>query len=154
MNILTNFTNLATEKLKMTLAWRNTPIVRENMYSKDEISLEKHLSFIESLKNAKDKAYFLVTSKDNTDIGVIYFTDISNLSCTMGIYANPKIRGIGKTLMKEIIEYGFTTLQCEKIKSEVYITNIKAISLYKKFGFKEITRDKKVLFMELQNENR
>ena len=140
----------------MILEWRNHPNIRKWMYNQKEISFESHLNFIESLKNSKDKIYFLV-KVDKKYIGTLYFTDINyqNKSIYFGLYSNPKITGIGKILLKTIIDYAFNTLNMNTLKLEVFDTNKKALNLYKKFNFKEIEKkiinNKKVIVMELNS---
>ncbi len=57
---LINFVDMSLDEKKMVLEWRNHPNIRKYMYNRYTISLEEHLNYIESLKNAKDKRYFLV----------------------------------------------------------------------------------------------
>ena len=152
---LINFIDLIYDEKKMVLEWRNNQNIKKWMYTQDDINLESHLNFIDSLKNSKDKLYFLV-KKDNIYIGVIYFTQIKpNESLHMGIYTNPNLKGYGKILLETIINFSFEILKVEKIFSEVYFENERAFSLYKIYGFKEysykIVNDKKVICMELNN---
>ena len=69
---LINFIDLSLEEKIMVLGWRNHPEIRKWMYNQDEIKLEEHLNFIDSLKLRKDKLYFLVKKEDEF-IGVIDF---------------------------------------------------------------------------------
>ncbi len=122
------------------------------------IKLKEHLTFIESLKSRKDKLYFLLKKEDEF-IGVIDFTQLAEkISVHMGIYSNPNIKGNGKILLNKIIDYSFNDLKVKKIFSEVFAENNKAHNLYKKFNFKDISEkivnNKKVICMELENENR
>ncbi len=128
------------------------------MYNQDEIKLKEHLSFIDSLKSRKDKLYFLVKKEDEF-IGVIDFTQlVEKTSVHMGIYSNPNIKGNGKILLNKIINYSFNNLKVKRIFSEFFAENDKAHNLYKKFNFKDISEkivnNKKVICMELENENR
>ena len=117
---LMNFTELTLEQKEMVLIWRNSSEIRKWMYSQEEIELNDHLNFIESLKSRKDKLYFLV-KKDKEYIGVIDFTEIiEEESLHMGIYTNPNIKGNGKILLNKIIEYSFDNLKVKKIYSEVF----------------------------------
>lgn len=154
---LINFTQLNLSEVKMVLKWRNNPDVRKWMYNQDEILLENHLAFIKSLKSKKDKLYFLV-KKDNEYIGVIDFHNIKDQSLIMGIYTNPSIKGFGKILLENIINYSFDVLKVKKIFSEVFSGNTKAYELYKKYNFIKtdikIVNNKEVICMELKNENR
>ena len=155
---LMNFTELTLEEKEMVLIWRNSSEIRKWMYSQEEIELNDHLNFIESLKSRKDKLYFLV-KKDKEYIGVIDFTEIiEEESLHMGIYTNPNIKGNGKILLNKIIEYSFDNLKVKKIYSEVFSQNNKAYELYEKYNFKDISKktinNKEVICMELNNENR
>ena len=154
---LLNFIDLTIEEKKMILKWRNAPDIRKWMYNQDEIKLEEHLSFIESLKSKKDKLYFLV-KKEEEFIGVIDFTQlVEKTSVHMGIYSNPKIKGNGKILLNQIIDYSFNNLEVKRIFSEAFAENDKAHILYKKFNFKDISEkivnNKKVICMELENDD-
>ena len=155
---LLNFIDLKLEEKEMILKWRNHTDIRKWMYNQDEITLDEHLSFIDSLKSRKDKLYFLLKKEDEF-IGVIDFTQLAEeISVHMGIYSNPNIKGNGKILLNKIIDYSFNDLKVKKIFSEVFAENNKAHNLYKKFNFKDISEkivnNKKVICMELENENR
>ena len=155
---LLNFIDLKPEEKEMILKWRNHPEIRMWMYNQDEIKLEEHLNFIESLKSRKDKLYFLV-KKEEEFIGVIDFTQlVEKKSVHMGIYSNPNLKGNGKILLNKIIDYSFNNLKVERIFSEGLMENEKAYILYKSFNFKDIfektINNKKVICMELENENR
>jgi len=153
---LTNFINLNTNQKEMILEWRNNPLIRSVMYNKEQIKLEDHLNFIDSLEHNDTKQYFLV-EKDNLSIGVIDFVNINNLDAELGIYTNPNLKGYGKILLKTLCKYAFNTLHLNKIYAEVYIDNVKAIQLYKEFHFKTIEekiKDKnKIYCMELKYED-
>ncbi|WP_066165526.1 UDP-4-amino-4,6-dideoxy-N-acetyl-beta-L-altrosamine N-acetyltransferase [Aliarcobacter cryaerophilus] len=155
---LINFIDLSQEEKMMILEWRNRLDIQKWMYTQNDISLEEHLDFIDSLKTIKDKLYFLV-KKDNIYIGVIDFTQIKpNESLHMGIYTNPYLKGYGKILLETIIYFSFEILKVEKIFSEVYFENERAFSLYKIYGFKEYSQkrvnNKRVICMELNNKGK
>ncbi len=155
---LINFTELTLDEKKMILEWRNAPSVKRWMYNRDEISLEKHLKYIDSLNGRDDKVYFLVKNGNNF-IGVVNLTEIKKeRSAELGIYVNPALKGYGTLLMSKIIEYAFDKLNIQVLNANVYEDNMKAINLYKKFNFKIVntTKDKNTILqnMELKNENR
>ena len=156
---LINFTDLTLEEKKMILSWRNNDKVKQWMYNTDDISIENHLNFIESLKNTTNKLYFLVKEND-IYLGVIDFTNISEKNCDFGLYANIDLKGVGVKLLDTICDYTFNTLNIKYLNGEVFKENIKAISLYRKFKFKfkeinkKIINNKEVLYMELKNEDR
>lgn len=149
---LLDFTTLNTQMLTIVLSWRNDPNVRQWMLNSDEISMENHLRFVESLKQQSDKRYFLV-QREGEYIGVIDLTDITQTSAEIGIYANPQMHGVGDTLMKAMIDYAFTTLKVRTLFATVFTDNEKAKHLYGKFDFTETNRTlyngRKMITMEL-----
>lgn len=149
---LLNFTDLTLDEKKMVLAWRNAESIRKWMFTQEEITLENHLNYIDSLLNRQDRRYFLVKQNDKA-IGVIDFTNIHDNQADIGLYAKPNLRGVGNLLMQSIIDYGFKTLKVNRLISEVFETNEAAVKLYTKFGFKRIGQRETILIMELHNEN-
>ena len=149
---LLNFTTLEESECTLVLSWRNHPKVREWMLHQNEISLDEHLHFIESLKSRADKRYFLV-KQENEYIGVIDFTDITEESAELGIYAKPDMRGVGGVLMEVLIDYAFTTLKVKKLVANVFSDNIQAAHLYEKFDFTATNRtlyeERELITMEL-----
>lgn len=156
---LLNFIDLKLEEKEMILKWRNHPDIRKWMYNQDEIKLEEHLNFIDSLKLRKDKLYFLVKKEDEF-IGVIDFLDLDKKEIFYGIYSNPnsKIMGVGRILNEISIDFAFNSLKAHKLKLEVFEDNIQVRNLHKKYKFRETSQkyvnNKKVICMELENENR
>ena len=157
--LLTNFVDLSDNNKLMVLGWRNNENIRKWMYNSDIISIEEHLGFFNILKTNETKQYYLVSYGDDY-IGVIYFTDIDSISKTakFGIYSNPSLKGNGKILMGGVCEYGFNNLNLHKIVAEVFANNDRAINLYHHFKFKKNDENyldnKKIIYMELINENR
>lgn len=154
---LVDFIYLTQEEKEMVLNWRNDINIRHWMYNREPISLESHLSYIDSLKKSKDKKYFVV-KKDNEYIGVIDFVNIDKESVDMGIYANPISKGAGKVLLENISNYAFEKLKVQKVFAEVFSANKRAYDLYKTFNFKafdkKIINNKEVICMELKYEDR
>jgi len=138
-----NFVDLNLNEQKEVLSWRNHPEIRKWMYNKKEISLKEHLNFIETLKKDKHRLYFKVD-----DLGVINYK-INNKNAEIGLHKNPNKKNVGKILMEKLINYGFNKLNLSKLILYVYEDNLKAINLYKKFGFIETDRKDKLIKMEL-----
>ena len=129
------------------------------MFNQDEITLDDHLKYINSLKTRDDRLYFLV-KKDTKAIGVIDFININidEKTAEFGIYANPDLKGVGSMLMESIINYAFKELNLKTLKAEVFEENSAGIKLYNRYNFiktgeKEFN-NKKLVCMELNNENR
>ncbi|MDD3325359.1 MAG: UDP-4-amino-4,6-dideoxy-N-acetyl-beta-L-altrosamine N-acetyltransferase [Sulfurospirillaceae bacterium] len=156
---LCDFTTLTESQKVMILKWRNHEDVRAYMYNEKEIGKEEHFNFIESLKKREDRRYFLV-QKEDENIGVVDFNDISKHSATLGLYSNPNLtqKGIGSILLQTIVDYAFYVLKVQTLQAEVFATNEKAKALYEKFGFhvtgQKSVKGKEVICMELRDENR
>ncbi len=158
---LIDFVDLSFEEKKQVLSFRNHDEVKQWMYNSDKIELDEHLKFIKSLELNIQKQYLLVKKK-NRFLGVIDFTKINykKKECEFGLYANPfeKIAGVGRILEEICIKYTFNILKLKKLKLEVFEDNIQVRNLHKKYQFKEtdqtIVNNKKVICMELINENR
>lgn len=154
---LINFIDLDPELKTMVLGWRNSLEIKQWMYTIKEISLQEHLTFIDSLAKDQTKQYFLVQA-DEKYIGVIDFCNINYNSTLMGVYKNPHLKGVGKVLMQAILDHAFSTLKVSIVYSEVFANNSTALALYKSCGFKafssKIINNKKVICMELKSENR
>lgn len=155
---LVNFLDLTYDEKKMVLDWRNNVNIRKWMYNQNIIELKDHLTFIDNLKTKKDCKYFLV-KEYGVAIGVINFTQIiKGESLHMGIYTNPNMKGKGKVLLEEIINYTFDILGIKKIVSEVFFKNLKAYNLYLNYNFKKksikMVNEEEIICMELINENR
>lgn len=158
---LIDFTDMTYKEKKMVLTWRNHESIRKWMYHTHLISFNEHLNFIDSLFLSKQKQYMLAKDRDMY-LGVISITkiDFENLTCELGIYTNPihKTKGAGSILQETLIKYVFHVLKFKKLSLDVFENNKKAINLYKKFGFKEISRElineKVIIHMEIVNENR
>lgn len=143
-----NFIDLTEQEARLVLSWRNDSRIKKWMHTKEDISWEAHLRFIESLKSTRHKDYFLVLDKEEY-LGVI---DLNHEF--LGIYANPHKQRVGDVLLQEIIEFAFTCKGLPRLKAEVYKENTKAIKLYERFGFQTIHNDGTMLTMERTNETR
>jgi len=154
MTELINFTEMTYGDKMTVLSWRNDDRIRFNMYSTDIIEESAHLDFIESLRAATDREYFLVR-QDGKPLGCIYFTDITEKNAVMGIYAAPDVKGAGRPLMDALLSYAFDCLRVEKVTSEVFADNERARSLYEKYGFTDVSEKtvsgRRVKIMELKN---
>jgi len=156
-----SFTQLSLDKKKMILTWRNNENIRKWMHNTEIISKTSHLQFIKRLEKDIRNQFFLV-QKNNANIGVIYFNDIDDIKQEVyfGLYKNPyiKLKGIGSILLELCIKYTFEILKIKKLQLEVLNHNKRAINLYKRYGFLEVNStnisNKKIIYMELENENR
>jgi UDP-4-amino-4,6-dideoxy-N-acetyl-beta-L-altrosamine N-acetyltransferase len=148
--ILTNFISLTTDELKEILEWRNNELVREQMFTNEEISLEQHLSFIDSLKNSQDKLYFKVQWKDKS-IGVIDYYNINRTSAFGGFYLQPSLMGSAWGIYLEYIylEYAFEFLQINELYGEILESNESSIKVHLFFHFSTYNVTDNIIYMKI-----
>ncbi len=144
--VIKKFQNLSLNEKKEVLEWRNNANIRKYMHNKIPISLEDHLKFIDTLGSGR--IYLKID-----DYGVVNFK-IEFDYAEVGLHKNPIKQKVGNILMKTLTDYGFNILKMNRLILHVFNENIKAIRLYKKFGFIEISRKNNLIKMELVNENR
>lgn len=130
------------EKIEV-LNWRNSKIVREFMFNKKIISLEEHLNFINHLDNSK--IYLKIG-----DLGVVNFK-LFPFYVEFGIHKNPSYKKVGSILLNIGLKEAFKYRKI--VILYVFENNLKAIHLYKKFGFNIVDKHKNLLKMELNYEN-
>jgi UDP-4-amino-4,6-dideoxy-N-acetyl-beta-L-altrosamine N-acetyltransferase len=129
---------LAQGHLPLVRQWRNSPDVRENMYTNHQINDEEHRGWFESVKKDPRKEYF-VFELDGQLCGVIGFVDIDVLSRTASwsFYSgDPTRRGIGSLMEVAALDYAFDVLKIQKLSCEVLEFNEPVIKFHKKHGFK------------------
>ncbi len=143
---LKNFIELNRYEQKMVLQWRNDPSIRKWMVSQEIIPLEDHIKFIKNLSHNKNTLWFLV-KKNNQPIGVVNLKETK-----IGLFKNPSLKGVGADLLKVLIDYGL--MLYDTLRLEVFTTNTKAISLYRKYGFRITKEENGKIYMELRDENR
>jgi len=144
---LINFVNLTDDEKEMIRNWRNHENVRNMMYSDHVITIEEHTKFIDGLSNEMKNFYWMVR-KNRENIGIISLNkvDFKNSNAYIGIYINPYLSGIGRLLIEYLKKLAFYETKLHTLKLEVIEDNERAISFYKKAGFKEEGRLKEFVF--------
>jgi len=129
---------IADSELELMLSWRNAPSVRANMYTRDEIALEDHLAWWQTVQNREDQQYFMYESEVGFPSGIVAFTliDQINANGSWAFYAAPDVsRGTGSKMEFLALEYAFQQLKLHKLHCEVLAFNQTVIKLHQKFGF-------------------
>ncbi|EGK8085265.1 UDP-4-amino-4,6-dideoxy-N-acetyl-beta-L-altrosamine N-acetyltransferase, partial [Campylobacter lari] len=111
-----NFTNLTKEEKREIFYIRNSPNISKFMKTKN-INYKNHLTFLKELNKNNDKKYFLLI-KNNEKLGVIYFINITKLSCEFGLYGIKK--SVGNLLMQEVKNYAFSVLKVQTLNACVF----------------------------------
>ncbi|WP_202114704.1 UDP-4-amino-4,6-dideoxy-N-acetyl-beta-L-altrosamine N-acetyltransferase [Vreelandella zhuhanensis] len=125
------------DELELILSWRNAPTVRQNMYTRHEISLEEHLAWWHRVRGRQDQHYFLY-EHDGQPLGVVSFTQVhaKDANASWAFYASPEApRGTGSRMEFLALEHAFGGLMLHKLYCEVLAFNEPVINLHKKFGF-------------------
>lgn len=142
-----NFTELSNEEILTIYKARTDPRTTQFCLN-NNFSFDNHQNFIHSLK-FRDDAIYLIVYNDNDFIGVVSFNNFENKSSEFGMYKNPKVTGVGSTLMEVILNYAKNNLHLQSIIAKVLKHNAKALGLYLKFGFKQYFDDEKFIFLRL-----
>ncbi len=141
-----NFTDLTQYEKTMILEWRNHPSVREVMYSRSEIEIEAHLSFIDRLLGLEnEKKYFLVF-KDDTPVGVMNVHYECKNKVEFGYYISPKYFGTDLSVVYyyRCLEFIFDSIDVDIVFGYIKKENKKAYLLTKLFGFTRTTTKKEI----------
>lgn len=124
-------------ELELILTWRNAPEVRNNMYTRHEISLAEHLTWWNRVQSSSQYRHFMF--EQNTDpTGIVAFTDIDTVNChaSWAFYTKPKAPKLAGVSMEWLaLEYAFNKLDLHKLYCEVLAFNESVIKLHQKFGF-------------------
>lgn len=128
------------DELELMLSWRNALPVRQNMYTTDVISLEKHLKWYESARNNSKMRYFMYQDQQQLPWGIVAFTDIDpiNRQSSWAFYADPSApKGTGSKMEFLALDYAFHELNLHKLSCEVLDYNMPVVKLHRKFGFQD-----------------
>jgi RimJ/RimL family protein N-acetyltransferase len=111
-------------------------------------SLDKTKEIISNIIKKQDPIFSIVDLKTDTPIGrcMLFQVDQVNRRAMFGIGIGKKDywnKGYGLDATKLLLDYGFNLLNLNNIMLGVYSYNQRAISCYRKVGFKEIGRRRK-----------
>jgi UDP-4-amino-4,6-dideoxy-N-acetyl-beta-L-altrosamine N-acetyltransferase len=137
INSLGKLRTIRDDELSEMLAWRNDPAVRQNMYTRHEITLEEHRAWWGATEQRSDRQYFMYEVNGLAQ-GIVGFTDIDfkNRSSSWAFYAAPgAAKGTGSRMEFLALEHAFKSLQLHKLHCEVLAFNEAVIGLHQKFGF-------------------
>lgn len=124
--------------LKMVLSWRNSPRVRNAMYTDRIITLREHDEwFKQCLQKESIRNYVFCLNK--LPVGVVNITniDILNSSCSWSIYIGDTSvpKGTGYLMGRTAIKYIFEELRLDKVIVEVLEKNKVSLKFHEKLGF-------------------
>jgi UDP-4-amino-4,6-dideoxy-N-acetyl-beta-L-altrosamine N-acetyltransferase len=126
--------------LPLVLGWRNAPSVRQNMYSKHEITAAEHRAWFARLKEDTQSLWFVHEDLAGQPDGVAYFTQIQlgKGSAFWGFYASPNAApGTGTVLGIDSLDKAFVDLKLHKLNAEALVRNTASLRFQKKLGFQQ-----------------
>ncbi|KKL69973.1 hypothetical protein LCGC14_2109560 [marine sediment metagenome] len=109
------------------------------------------------MKNRQDTIYFsiVISKEDTTEIPIgncgIHNINWKNRVGETGIVIGENLyqnKGFGTEAMELLLEYGFATVNLNRIELNVYDYNSRAIKLYKKLGFTEEGRRRQFIWIK------
>lgn len=129
--------------------WRNKDEIRKRMINQHIITKEEHFKWLENLKSKND-CKFWVVFLNNIPIGSVNLQnmDYGKLTSEWGFYIgenNYRGAGIGAIIEFNLLEYFFNILKFENLNGTVLEKNTLVIRMNKKFGFKVVGREKKII---------
>ncbi len=140
----------ANDKLKEKVRqWRNKEEIRKFMINQHIITKREHFKWIESLKHRNDRKFWVVFF-NNIPIGSVSLQnmDYDKLTSEWGFYIGEDVYkglGLGAIIEYNLLEYFFLKLNFTTLFGIVLDTNLVVLKMHKKFGFKIIGREKKII---------
>jgi len=133
------------------LVIRNSDKVREVSLTKDIITLDHHLLWVDRLKDDATKWYFTIIYNGQIIGGINIFDIDSKLK--WGIFFDSEVSLILKSVIPiYFINFIFNEFECDAIYAEIKKENLNALSYNKNLGF-EMLEDKDIITMQLKQEN-
>src|SRR6187551_2663119 len=127
-------------------------VCRDNSHATFPNTKKKTLAYIESLESSKDEIVFAIKwKKNNKHVGNIAIQKIDriNRSAELAIIIGDKNywnKGIGSEAYTLLIDYGFNTLNLNRISSGQTVSNNGMIRVCEKMGMKKEGLLREVLF--------
>ncbi len=119
---------------------------------REPFTYEEELNWVHTRKKDNNVIFSMIDKETNMFIGNIEFMNIEDSSAELGISItySMQIKGYGIESIKAILNYGFTTLNLNKIYLRTKIFNNRAIHVYHKCGFKDFKMEDNHIFMEIE----
>ncbi|ACC98417.1 GCN5-related N-acetyltransferase [Elusimicrobium minutum Pei191] len=124
-------------------AWRFAPQNYDYFYEFVMPNKIQNDAWFQNTLKKTSEINFIIETKDAKPIGMIALIDIDNRSqkCEMGRVLigeeDYRSKGLGREIIKTILDYAFNHLNMHKVYCEVFADNAAALGLYKKCGFEE-----------------
>lgn len=144
------------EYIDSYLKWLNDPEITQYLTFFRPLTRMMEEDWIENLKNQNDTIVFgiLIPEENGAETLIgncgLHAIDWKNRVGEVGIMIGEKEyqgKGYGTEAMELLLEYGFKTVNLNRIHLRVYEFNSKAINSYNKIGFVEEGRMRQAMFV-------
>ncbi|MFX1344616.1 MAG: GNAT family N-acetyltransferase [Promethearchaeota archaeon] len=144
------------EYIDSYLKWLNDPEITQFLTIFLPLTRMMEEDWIENLKNRNDTIAFAILILDEKNVEKLigncglHAIDWKNRVSEIGIMIGEKeyqSKGYGTEAMQILLDYGFNTVNLNRIQLRVYEFNSRAINSYKKIGFIEEGRMRKAVFI-------
>ncbi len=133
-----NFTIRRAEKIDLDLFfhWRNDPLVRQNSFTSEPVSLDNHSQWFLGRLH-KDTSYLYVVETDATPVGQIRF-EVENDDAEINYSMDKDFRGQG--IARDFLSIGITYFRDEypgvkRLIARVKPDNVASNNVFEKLGF-------------------
>ena len=146
---------LERKHIDLFLKWFNDPEITQYLAMYKPMTRDWEEKWFDALKHKEDAVYFSihVTKEEETDIIIgncaIQNINNKNRAASCGITIGEKDyqnKGYGTEAMEMLVEYGFNTLNLNRIELSVYDFNSRAFKTYQKVGFVEEGRKRQARY--------
>jgi RimJ/RimL family protein N-acetyltransferase len=145
------------EYIESYLKWFNDPEITRYLSMFRPFTRMMEEDWIENLKNRDDTIVFAIILPDENNVEKLigncglHAIDWKNRVAEVGITIGEKeyqSKGYGTEAMEMLLDYGFKTVNLNRIQLRVYEFNNRAINSYNKIGFVKEGRMRQALFIK------
>jgi UDP-4-amino-4,6-dideoxy-N-acetyl-beta-L-altrosamine N-acetyltransferase len=124
--------------LALVRAWRNSPSVRQVMFSRHEIGADEHARWFEQASRDATRR-LLILERDSVPLGHVNFSGVAPGGVAdWGFYAAPGApRGTGRTLGRLALRLAFVGEGLHKVCGRVLADNEDSLRMHRALGFHE-----------------
>ena len=143
------------EYIESFLKWFNDPEITQYLVAYRPMTRMAEEAWIENLKNRENDIHFsiIIPNEDGTETLIgncgIHAIDWKNRVGEIGIAIGEKEyqnKGYGTEALELLIDYGFRTVNLNRLELYTYSFNVRALKSYKKVGFIEEGRKRQFIW--------
>lgn len=131
------------EDTPLIVRWRNLPSVYQNLYTRAPLTAEQHMAWMENkVKKGLCEQFIICDRQISFPVGSVFIKNIDREARKgeYGIFIGEECargKGMGSEAARLMVQYGFETLELNRIYLSVFATNKSAIASYQRAGFRQ-----------------